>query len=213
MAKYKKGILGSFSGTIGNVVGATWRGIAYMRSKPSRVNNPNTEAQQIQRQKFSLVAEFLRLLKPIIKLGFKTGYQHLTEINRASSYNLKNAITGVFPDQELDYQSVLLSRGDLTPSLDPAAAAGAPGEVSITWSENTGVGSAKADDKVMVAIYNPAKNSAFYTTDAAVRSDGYYDAVLPLEYVGDTVECYIALVSADGKEASNSEYLGSVTVA
>jgi hypothetical protein len=35
MGKISKGILGGFSGTVGTVVGGKWKGIDYMRSKPS----------------------------------------------------------------------------------------------------------------------------------------------------------------------------------
>ena len=59
MAKIKKGILGGISGTVGNVVGGNWRGIDYIRSKPSSVRNPNTEAQRAQRMRFRLVMSFL----------------------------------------------------------------------------------------------------------------------------------------------------------
>ena len=33
MGTINKGILGGFSGKVGNVVGGTWKGIDYMRSK------------------------------------------------------------------------------------------------------------------------------------------------------------------------------------
>ena len=34
MGKINLGILGSFSGKVGNVVGGKWKGISYMRAKP-----------------------------------------------------------------------------------------------------------------------------------------------------------------------------------
>ena len=38
MGRIEKGILGGFSGTVGTVVGGTWKGIAYMRSKKNQQN-------------------------------------------------------------------------------------------------------------------------------------------------------------------------------
>jgi len=35
MGKISKGILGGFSGTVGAVIGATWKGVSYMRSQSS----------------------------------------------------------------------------------------------------------------------------------------------------------------------------------
>ena len=40
MATFEKGILGGFSGKVGNVVGSRWRGKNIMRSLPQRGNYP-----------------------------------------------------------------------------------------------------------------------------------------------------------------------------
>lgn len=49
MAVIKSGILGGLSGSIGNVTGSSWKGIAVLRTKPLSVANPNTPAQQAVR--------------------------------------------------------------------------------------------------------------------------------------------------------------------
>ena len=42
MGKINQGILGGVSGQVGNVIGGTWKGIDYLRIKPSSVANPKT---------------------------------------------------------------------------------------------------------------------------------------------------------------------------
>lgn len=54
MGVISQGILGGVSGKVGNVVGASWKGIDYLRIKPSNVANPRTEGQVSQRTKFAL---------------------------------------------------------------------------------------------------------------------------------------------------------------
>jgi hypothetical protein len=51
MGKMKYGILDAFSGTIGRVVGAFWRGVAVMRSKAHSRKNANTPKRQEQKAK------------------------------------------------------------------------------------------------------------------------------------------------------------------
>lgn len=46
MGKMKNGILDAFSGTIGRVVGTSWRGVAVMRSKAHSRINANTPGTQ-----------------------------------------------------------------------------------------------------------------------------------------------------------------------
>ncbi|MEX0780357.1 MAG: DUF6266 family protein [Balneolales bacterium] len=213
MAKYKKGILGGFYGTVGNVIGSTWKGIEYMKSKPAHVFNPKTIGQQTQRQKFGLIISFLKQVKMVIKIGFSRGSARTTEMNRAASYNLKNAITGNYPDQEIDYPSLLLSRGDLTGGENAVVSAVNPDEVHFEWDDNSGVGSATAEDQAMVIAYDPESGHVAFQTNATERQFGEYDLLLDSGFQGQTVECYLAFVSPDGNEASNSDYLGSVVVA
>jgi hypothetical protein len=58
MGKMKNGILDSFSGTIGRVVGTSWRGVAVMRSKTHSRKNANTPKQQEQKAKFKVASDF-----------------------------------------------------------------------------------------------------------------------------------------------------------
>ena len=44
MGTIKQGILGGFSGKVGSVVGASWKGISYMRSQADHVKNPRSAA-------------------------------------------------------------------------------------------------------------------------------------------------------------------------
>ena len=71
MGRINQGILGGFSGKVGNVVGGNWKGINYMRVKPASVANPKTVGQVNQRTKFSERLKFLQPMKDFIKVGYK----------------------------------------------------------------------------------------------------------------------------------------------
>src|SRR5689334_8397464 len=106
MATYNKGILGSFSGTVGTVVGGSWRGIDYMRSKPTIRQGSSSVTQDVQRAKFALTAKFLRAIKPLLDISFKEFGSKMTGSNSALSYTIKNAIKGDYPDLQIDYSLV-----------------------------------------------------------------------------------------------------------
>ena len=59
MARITKGILGGFSGKVGLVVGASWRGQDIIRSTPKPSSKPPSEKQLLQQLKFRLVIDFL----------------------------------------------------------------------------------------------------------------------------------------------------------
>lgn len=52
---------------------------------------------------------------PVIKIGFATGKQGQTPINRAVSMNIHNLISGTFTDFEYSLENLVISRGNLTP--------------------------------------------------------------------------------------------------
>lgn len=212
MGKISQGVLGGFSGKVGNVVGGTWKGIDYMRIKPASVANPRTQGQLDQRSKFSVTLKFLQSMTDFLRVGFKLYANKMTQFNAAMSYNLNNAITGTYPNFAIDFASALLSRGGLTGALNPSVTS-TGGLVEFAWIDNTGSGNASATDKALLVVYNPAKDEAIYDTSGVVRPTASQNLAMPSDYVGDTVEAFIGFISDDGKEVANSVYIGSVTVA
>ena len=63
MGTIRKGILGGFSGTVGTVVGANWRGMDVIRSRPKSSGSNPTPAQLMQREKFALAIKFQNSVK------------------------------------------------------------------------------------------------------------------------------------------------------
>ncbi|WP_288955762.1 DUF6266 family protein [uncultured Polaribacter sp.] len=213
MGKISQGILGGLSGKVGNVIGGNWKGIDYLRIKPSSVANPRTEGQVNQRNKFTITLEYLQANKDFIKIGYKAFATKKTEFNAAMSYVLNNAVAGSAPNFTIDYSLALLSRGNLSDPLNPTVDYSNAGTVSFNWTDNSTDGNANATDKSMVLVYNPQKRESIYILDGADRTVGVQDITIPNSYSGDTVHFYISFVSEDGKTVSNSVYLGSGTAA
>lgn len=213
MAIINQGILGGVSGKIGNVIGGTWKGIDYLRIKPSSVANPKTEGQLNQRSKFAKVLHFLQPMTDFLRVGFKQYAIKMTEFNAAMSYNLFNGVVGTYPNYNIDYPNALVSRGNLKGVANGTATSSAPEEIEISWDDNSSSGNALATDKSLILVLNPDKKESIYTTSGPVRSLRTETLVLPAEYSGDVVEVYLGFVSADGTKVSNSTHLGSVTVA
>jgi hypothetical protein len=213
MGKIAQGILGGLSGKVGNIIGGSWKGIDYIRIKPSSVANPRTEGQVNQRNKFTVTLEYLQPNKEFLKVGYKSFATKKTEFNAAMSYVLNNAVGGVAPNFTVDYANALLSRGSLSTALNPTTDLSTAGQASFAWDDNSLEGNANTTDKSMVLVYNPSKKESMYILDGAIRTVGSQTVTLPGTYAGDTVELFIAFVSADGTQVSNSLYLGSGTAA
>ncbi len=124
---------------------------------------------------------------------------------------LNNAITGAAPNFTVDYSLALLSRGSLSGALNPSTDLTTAGQVTFIWDDNSAEGNANATDKAMVLVYNPSKKESMYIVDGADRTAGSQVITIPNTYAGDTVELFMAFITADSGQVSNSVYLGSGT--
>lgn len=212
MGTIKQGILGGFSGTVGTVVGGKWKSTDYMRSRASSVANPRTEAQLTQRAKFATVLRFLQPLTEFLRTGFKLYASKMTQFNSAMSYNLHNAVGGSYPDFTIDYAKALISRGNLAEMLNPVVDVTDSQKVTVSWDDNSGVGNAKATDQTLVVIYNASRAEIVAAMRDAKRTETSQEIDVPQHFIGDEVEIFVAFISEDGREVSNSFYLGSVTI-
>ena len=213
MGKIAQGILGGLSGKVGNIIGGSWKGIDYIRIKPSSVANPRTEGQVNQRNKFTVTLEYLQATSDFIKIGYKSFAVKKTEFNAAMSYVLNNAVGGVAPNFTIDFTLALLSRGPLSGVLNGTTDLTTAGQVTFDWDDNSAEGNANVTDKSMVLVYNPSKKESISILDGADRTVGSQVVTIPNTYAGDTVELFMAFVSEDGKTVSNRVYLGSGTAA
>src|SRR5690606_19025857 len=117
---------------------------------------------------------------------------------------------GTYPNYSIDYEKSLLSRGNLTGPMDAKANSANPGSIDFDWTDNSGSGNAQATDKAMLVVYNPTKKEAIYTTAGEDRVRGTQSLTIPAEYSGDTVSTYMAFISEDGKNVSNSVFIDAI---
>ena len=212
MGTYNKGILGAFSGKVGPVVGATWRGKEVMRSLPKKSNRLATTFQQQQRSKFTMTTEFLGGVQPVIKRYFGSDSGLKTRRNQAMSYLMKEAIVFNDPNYEWDYTKILISKGDLLGINNGAVIAGTGQNLDFSWTDNSGQGEAMATDKLVVVVYEPTSKATVYSLNAGSRSSGSATLELPNFLSGLEVQVWATFVSSNDALYATSLYLGAVTV-
>ena len=63
-----------------------------------------------------------------------------------------------------------------------------------------------------MVVVNPAKRQAAYLTGGASRTTQAEELAVSPHWSGDIVEVYLAFISENGTEVSNSSHLGAVTI-
>ena len=207
MGTIKQGVLGGFSGKVGTVIGASWKGTAYMRGQATHVKNPRTAAQIAQRTKMEFARNYLQQAQEFLNVGLKDVAKHQSPLNYAVSQMVRNAILGDYPDYAPDYTKLVWSHGLLTPPVVETVYANYDA-LDFLWQDNSGQGNAKADNISMVVVCNAEKQEIKYFMNGYIRSTKSTHCELTESWVDDHVHIYITMRSSDGKLISNSHYCG-----
>ena len=209
MGKIKQGILGGFSGKVGPVIGSSWKGKAVMKARALSFDDANSEAQRRQRQKFQIMVDWIFRCTGFIRRGFHGAAQEMTEVNACVSYNIQNAVSGTYPNQMVDFTKTLVAKGSLEGIMD-AAKAYDDYTITMTWTDNSGLGNADRTDSIYGCVYNKTKKQSIYKLLGA-RSTRTGTIDIPALWASDTVEVWMFAQHGEG-ETSNSVYLGTQVI-
>lgn len=200
-----RGILGGFRGKVANVIGGSWKGIAYMRSQPLSVANPNTAAQQSQRTAFSdTVAIAQEVLSAVIKPLMDRFAGAMSGFNYFVQQNIGEWVTaGVFTWENLRFSIGTLTSAEIT-SL--SLANGNP-TVGVNWSDNSGTGTAAASDQAYAVVYNATQNVWRYQDDTVDRQAENIVVTFAANLVtADVVHAWLMFKNEAGDKVSNTTY-------
>lgn len=212
MAEIKKGILGGFSGKVGPVVGANWRGKDIIRSTPKSTSKQKSDKQLMQQLKFKTTISFLHPLRNIQNRFYGADAGVKSKVNLAASYFINNAIDLVDGLPVVVYNKVLITRGDLTGFQNVDAQVAAGGIINLTWADNGLQGNALATDKVTVVCYFEEVSAFEIFEGAAFRSEAGTSITLHSSYVGMEAQVYAYIHNEAETQACNSVYLGALTL-
>jgi hypothetical protein len=212
MATYNKGILGAFTGTVGSVVGANWRGMNVMRSRPRKTTRTPTEVQMQQREKFGFVTGFLTPIRYLYNKYFGQNVGVKSRYNMAVSYHIREAIELTGQTYGMIFNKVLIAKGELQGVQDGTATPEAGQQIKLEWLDNSGQGLALPDDSLLAVIYSPELNLFQVFEYAALRADAEATLTVMPYFAGLPVHCWVTFVNDGRKVAASSTYMGEITL-
>lgn len=205
MGVIKRGILGGFSGSVGSVVGTSWKGIEVMKSKPLSVANPRTAGQVAQRSKMSNVVALATVInastiKPLWdRFAVKqSGYNAFVQANI-------DLFASIIPSPAASF---ILSKGKMTAGdgLGAVAEAGAA-LLTASWSDFSGDGYKLATDEAYIVAIRELDGKPFVSAAVAVRDDLSVEVATENLVAGQYFLVYLAFRRADGTIVSDTNYV------
>lgn len=208
MATFKQGILGGFSGKVGGVIGSSWKGIDTMRSQPSSVTNPRTNAQVANRSRFKSVSQLAAaMLTTIVKPLNDRFAQKMSGFNDFCQRNASafDALGAFIP------ANLVLSRGKLSAPSDLAQQASGYDEAIVEFSPILSGSFDAFTDKVYGVVIGKNGDVFGVCTGSDTRADGTVNiATTAGRSLTDPGTLYISFLRADGTQVSNSSYIALV---
>ncbi len=204
MGKINQGILDGVSGKVGNVIGASWKGIDYIRVKPSSVANPRTPRQMQQRTRFKGVTSTAKqLLDSIVRPIWNKAAVKM------SGYNLfvKRNMEAFGPDGTIiDFSKLQMSAGKLPNpyQISVEKTEGVESGVSISWDELSEEDFG-GNSLMLVAFDQDGQEIFTDLTGDILRGEGGTDIVLPFD-PGTEAHMYIFFTDVERKTFSDSVY-------
>ncbi len=130
----------------------------------------------------------------------------------AAIENLANALTGKFPNVSIDFSKVNVLGGKLaSPSATMHQNYGS-NKLSFSWARCTLCNSNESDE-LMGMIYCPERHEFWCEPNLGIlRSDRFCTMDVPVEFDGKHVHVWLAYRTADGRENSDSSYMGEVLI-
>jgi len=207
MAKFNAGIMGPFAGKVGTVVGANWKGMPYMRSRPKNRTGPISKKEAANRNKFTVAQSWLKPLLQFVRVGFKDYSPTIVGFSAAKSWLMKNVMEKTDDGFIIDPSRMLVSYGELPLPANLRLGKMEEDKLPVYWDV------VEKDfrheyDQCMLLAYDIENEKALMKLTGQFKQVGS-DTII-LDEKGKTYHIYVAFIAADRSAVSNSVYLGEV---
>lgn len=210
MATIEHGIMGAVTGRVGPVTSYIRCGRNVIRTAKSTGIVKKTAARLAQREKINVCNAFTGAFTGtgFFNITFPPYGQHGTGYNRATAALMNLAITGAYPGQSLSWQKVLIARGPLPGGENVSIVKDSSNNITFTWADNSGTGTARETDRVILCAYCPERKQAIFSLDAGTRISS--NAVLHVSaFENKEIVTWISFINNNG-DVADSVYGGMV---
>ncbi len=212
MGKVISGLGMGLSGKVGNVIFSNHKdGTTTVRGYKKPVFGPASLKQLANYQKMAITSEFMKPVKEFIQTGYEqvAGKMFQNSNNVMVSHLRRDALIGSYPNQEIDYSKLLVTRGELKMPGDITVVRDEQG-ISFSWNPETQEPGMHFTDRVMMMAYFSGLKRAIYMIYGVQRQYGTDHLILREISSGSVAHVYISFIADDRKRISNSVYLGKL---
>lgn len=176
-----------------------------LRSQPSRIKNPRTQAQVMQRIRMAHAIALSRAFAPVIREGFSERPKGMTVFNAFVQTNIaaitvsEDLVATILP-QEIKCSNGILNAPAMTYSVAESA-------VTFNLSTQECDELNAEDDLLYAGIYESKKNASRLVALGTRKTPGDAGFTLPDGWAAENVHVYGFAVSKSGRRTSQTAYI------
>lgn len=213
MGKLKDSPLEGSSGRVGRFVIANVGGVEIIRRRPKSSSKSATAKQLLIRDRFKNATDFMAAYNSYSSLYFGTPIKNKSRHSQASA----NAMASFVLDYDtntwtINNTKLMFSKGRLLAPFPLQIASSNPGEIELSWVNNSEGDTERETDDLQVLIAINQSTTGYLFKDVAKRAVGTATLQLPPRFHNNEIVVWIAFANHKLGIASNSEYFGTINV-
>lgn len=214
MGKVTDSLISGSSGRTGRVVVANVNGVEILKVRTKKSTKPSSPKQNLIKDRFNKSVLFMESYRDYAKQFFGSRKALTSCYNQAAGVVLKalecdmdNLI--ILPN----YAKIQFSKGIGVRPQPTAISSPQTLKIQIDWDDNSFGGPSEEDQLVILMAEDQEleAETLFYRTEATRQDETHQITLLP-RYQNKEMHVWIAFVDANEMYASNSIYIGSITV-
>lgn len=203
------GLFGMGSGKIGELVFSTRNNQTEVRELRKKYEGSVNKSVLNVRAKLPMLTRFLGLFASFIRIGFpRKPKQRTTAFNAAFSENYNFVVDGAYPNLEIDYSKVTLSKGNLERQKGLNIDRIERQLFNMKWNIDINCGSFSVTngcDRICCTIYNSVNQIVIRVLPGSMSKDKHFLFCLPEVMAEKKIHTYVFLTSFVKKVISRTQ--------
>lgn len=213
MGKLYDSPLEGSSGRTGRYVVANVGGVEILRRRPKSKNKEVKAKQLLIRQRFKEFISFLSGYKHYAKEFYGKPVKNVSRYSQASANVLVSYILDYTNNSfTIDNANIMFSKGNILAPYAIGVTTPGTNQIKVDWNDNSGGSAERETDQAQILIGIDQVSKTFLFENVASRLDATCTLTVPPEFQNKTLAVWLAFRDVDRKNASDSTFLGTVTL-
>lgn len=203
--KVQSPVFGALSGKLGGTIASRTYGQNIVRSKPLHVYQPNSAAQQLNKQKMSVAGSSVKFLMFVMSVAFSSSKLKMPVISYIAGYFRRNGISGVLGAITRDFSKLAPASDSKNIASYFTAVKSVANKVTVSWDDADFAGIYSSNSEIYMTLIEDSESGLSKTDHKAALDGASYDFTFTGNNSAKTFFLYVYVLDPLLSNQSSSE--------